>query len=92
MESNKDRQYRTDHDRCWYTVKVKLALLARTARTVNRKPRRAPFLKCGHTIDRSMLDVSTYGWLWLDTPRLSRRSTRPSTCMRCPGCTHALGS
>lgn len=28
MESNKDRQYRTDHDRCWYTVKVKLALLA----------------------------------------------------------------
>jgi hypothetical protein len=28
VESNKDRQYRTDHDRCWYTVEVKLALLA----------------------------------------------------------------
>ena len=31
MESNKDRQYRTDHDRCWYTVKVKLARFWHTA-------------------------------------------------------------
>ena len=38
MESNKDRQYRTDHDRCWYTVKVKLALLAHRPIPERRNP------------------------------------------------------
>jgi hypothetical protein len=92
VESNKDRQYRTDHDRCWYTVEVKLALLAHR-----------PAARSGsHTSDNGKRSVfktrSPYGlpvprrgrmagsWLWLGTPRLSRRSTRPS--MRCP-CTTA---
>lgn len=34
MESNKDRQYRTDHDRCWYTV----ALLAHRPIPERRNP------------------------------------------------------
>ena len=46
-----------------------------TARTVNRKPRRAPFLEGAAKMRPipSMLDVSTYGWLWRGSIRLVSR-------------------